>query len=60
MKMLSPTDQKPTVTNLVARCRACGVEWQVRGGSDTMACNFCGAGKAAIAVENEEFSDGRR
>ena len=45
----------PSVTNLVARCRSCGVGWQVRSenGDDTRGCTFCGAGEDAITVMSE-------
>lgn len=51
-----PDAGKPQVTGWVAHCKVCGTQWQVRSfdKADAQGCQFCGAGKSAIRLENEK------
>jgi hypothetical protein len=51
-----PADSAPKVTGIVAVCKVCGFEWQVRSfaGTDAKGCGFCGAPEEAIRTYNEE------
>lgn len=53
--MLSPTDSAPSVTDKYAKCRVCGVTWQVRSptNADAKGCSFCGAGEKAVTIHYE-------
>lgn len=56
-----PASEAPSVTEKVARCAVCGVQWQVKArGTDTKGCAFCGAPARAIRVHDEgpDFSGG--
>ena len=57
-----PADSAPTVSNKVAICNVCGVQWQLKGTKEDNAkgCAFCGAPAAkesargsAITIINE-------
>ena len=50
------SDNAPTTTGKVARCQVCGVEWQVRSGSnaDAQGCSFCNAPARAIRIRSEK------
>ena len=52
----APDSTAPVVTGRVAKCRVCGVQWQVQSedNTDAQACQFCGAGPTAIAIINED------
>lgn len=51
-----PSDDAPTLTNEYARCKVCGIQWQIRSEDRTDAdgCNFCGANKDAILIRSED------
>jgi len=51
-----PYNEAPAVTGLIAICRNCGVQWQVQGDADKLACGFCGADKSAISVKHEDLA----
>lgn len=55
-KIHGPADQAPNVTNLVAHCRVCKVQWQVlsHDDADTLGCHFCNAGPDAVYTVNED------
>jgi hypothetical protein len=48
-------DDAPAVTERVAICQVCGVQWQVRSETDADAegCSFCGAPAGAVTVVSE-------
>lgn len=50
-----PASAAPTVTHLVARCKVCGSQWQVRSGNsdDARGCQLCDAPKEAITLISE-------
>jgi len=51
-----PSASAPTVTDEVAICQVCGVQWQVRSGdrADAKGCSFCGAPADAITIVSEK------
>lgn len=51
-----PADDAPAVTNKIAICQVCGVQWQVKSPSldDAKGCSFCDAPEDAIAVVSEK------
>jgi hypothetical protein len=53
--MHGPADRAPAVSNIVAHCNVCGVEWAVRGDFNNSArgCAFCDAPPEAISYEME-------
>ena len=54
-EIYGPSATARAVTNKVAHCKVCGVQWQVRSeaGSDAKGCAFCGAPESAITIESE-------
>lgn len=49
-----PAESAPDVSGEVAYCAVCKTQWQVHAPTDKLACRFCGAGKLAITVLQEE------
>lgn len=51
-----PASEAPSVTNLVAHCRVCGIQWQVKSDNrdDIKGCSFCDAGDSAIYTTRED------
>lgn len=54
-QIYGPSASAPAVTNKVAHCKLCGVQWQVRSqnGEDAKGCAFCGAPESAITIVSE-------
>jgi hypothetical protein len=54
-RMLSPAASAPSVTDKVAKCAVCGVEWQVKSPNhdDAKGCSFCDAPESAITISYE-------
>ena len=52
------------ITELVAHCQVCGVQWSVKSPNreDAKGCEFCGAPARAITVVSEKagYGQGRR
>ena len=48
-----PAAAAPNVTDEYARCKVCGVQWQVRGAPDKQGCPFCKASHEAVSVHYE-------
>ena len=48
-----PSSAAPAVTEKVARCEVCGVQWAVRGDPDREGCSFCDAPASAVEVDSE-------
>ena len=52
------------VTELVAHCQVCGVQWEVKSDdrTDAQGCGFCNAPANAITVVSEKagYGEGRR
>lgn len=46
---------KPQVTELVALCQVCHVQWAIRSGqsADAEGCTFCGAPADAVTIVSE-------
>ena len=55
-----PAATAPFVTEQVAHCQVCGVQWQVRSdsGADTKGCSFCDAPASAITIVSEAATYG--
>lgn len=53
--MHGPTADAPKTTELYARCKVCGVTWQVQSdvNTDTMGCRFCNAPARAVTILSE-------
>lgn len=53
--MCGPASSAPRVTHMVALCRTCGAQWQVRSESleDAKSCSFCGAPINRISITSE-------
>ena len=53
--MHGPSTSAPAVTNLYAKCKVCGAQWQVWGDppTNTAGCAFCDAPDEAISVLSE-------
>jgi len=53
--MLSPAATAPEVTDKVAHCAVCGVQWQIQSptNADAKGCSFCNASEEAITIEFE-------
>lgn len=53
-----PASEAPTVSNLVAHCNVCGVEWHVKATEppydDAQGCALCDAPKEAITLVSEK------
>ena len=63
--MIAPAPTLVTnVTELVAHCQVCGVQWEVKSPNrdDARGCSFCDAPKRAITVVSEKagYGQGRR
>ncbi len=51
-----PSDEAPTLTDLVAKCQVCKVQWAVQAGgnhADAKGCSFCDAPANAITIISE-------
>lgn len=57
-----PTSEAPAVTERLARCQVCGVEWQIRSETDADAegCSFCDAPADAVTLISEAPDYGGR
>ena len=55
-----PAASARSVTNKVAYCRVCEMEWQIQSAEmlDAKSCPFCGAPEAAIVIRSEAPEDG--
>lgn len=53
--MHGPSASAPVVTDLVAHCKVCGAQWQVKSnkGEDAEGCAFCDAPAEAIYIVSE-------
>ena len=60
-QMCGPSDTAPVVTNKVAKCQVCGVQWQVKSPNldDARGCSFCDAPKEAITIVSEAPTYGK-
>jgi hypothetical protein len=55
------TELVSSVTELVAHCQVCGVQWEVKSPNrdDAEGCSFCDAPKRAITVVSEKAGYGQ-
>jgi len=54
VRMQRPGESAPVVTDLVAHCKVCGSQWQIRGSpANTVSCSFCDAPPSAIRILSE-------
>lgn len=61
--MIAPAPTLVTnVTELVAHCQVCGVQWEVKSPdrADAKGCSFCNAPARAITVVSEKAGYGGR
>jgi hypothetical protein len=55
-KIHGPADSAPSVSNIIAHCKVCGVEWAVSGdfNNNVRGCAFCDAPAEALSYTQEE------